>query len=291
MTGIAFIPCCQALVKRKMMYFKRKLQQEDAPANSAGGGAIAGIGVGPQGEPGISRSVMKKYKKRNDSGKEAQEIELSLMKRNTPLQEMIRRTISDKAIADAATRGDEALNKKYKYGTVKGGVSPLAYKRREQGFGSQANFNSAKAAIISKNRGESPKAQDTAVHKGWGKTVDQTPAPDPTKQKARKKLQKTPFYSLSKDEQEKDTVLRKAVVKEENHVTGTFAGQTTFVVPSNIFHEARMSKKKGKHWRTYIGEDDHWKHIREYAMNNPKKAVILQDKNTGSMCYARYGSK
>jgi hypothetical protein len=166
MTGIAFIPLCQALVKRKMMYFKRKLQQEDAPANSAGSGAIAGIGVGPQGEPGISRSVMKKYKKRNDSGKEAQETELSLMKRKTPMME-----------------------------------------------------------------------------------------------------------------------------ETKECKTGTFAGQTTFVVPSNIFHEARMSKKKGKHWRTYIGEDDHWKHIREYAMKNPKKAVILQDENTGSMCYARYGSK
>jgi hypothetical protein len=31
---------------------KPKLE-EDAPANSAGGGAIAGIGVGPQGEPGV----------------------------------------------------------------------------------------------------------------------------------------------------------------------------------------------------------------------------------------------
>jgi hypothetical protein len=27
--------------------------EEDAPANSAGGGAIAGIGVGPNGEPGV----------------------------------------------------------------------------------------------------------------------------------------------------------------------------------------------------------------------------------------------
>jgi hypothetical protein len=27
--------------------------EEDAPANAAGGGAIAGIGVGPQGEPGV----------------------------------------------------------------------------------------------------------------------------------------------------------------------------------------------------------------------------------------------
>lgn len=28
---------------------------EDAPANSAGGGAIAGLGVGPQGEPGVKK--------------------------------------------------------------------------------------------------------------------------------------------------------------------------------------------------------------------------------------------
>jgi hypothetical protein len=29
--------------------------EEDAPTNTAGGGAVAAIGVGPQGEPGVSR--------------------------------------------------------------------------------------------------------------------------------------------------------------------------------------------------------------------------------------------
>ena len=33
---------------------KCKPIQEDAPVNSAGSGAIAGIGVGPQGEPGVN---------------------------------------------------------------------------------------------------------------------------------------------------------------------------------------------------------------------------------------------
>ena len=28
---------------------------EEVPANNVGGGAIAGIGVGPQGEPGVNR--------------------------------------------------------------------------------------------------------------------------------------------------------------------------------------------------------------------------------------------
>jgi len=33
---------------------------EDAPANSAGGGGVAGIGVGPDGEPGIDPKKKKK---------------------------------------------------------------------------------------------------------------------------------------------------------------------------------------------------------------------------------------
>ena len=41
-----------------------------APTNSIGGGAIAGIGVGPQGEPGVDPRLMpmarrKKRKKKN----------------------------------------------------------------------------------------------------------------------------------------------------------------------------------------------------------------------------------
>ena len=40
-------------------------QKEDAPANAAGGGGVAGIGVGADGEPGIRPDAAKKYKKKN----------------------------------------------------------------------------------------------------------------------------------------------------------------------------------------------------------------------------------
>jgi hypothetical protein len=40
-------------------------QKEDAPANSAGGGGIAGIGVGPDGEPGVMPKAANQYKKKN----------------------------------------------------------------------------------------------------------------------------------------------------------------------------------------------------------------------------------
>jgi hypothetical protein len=35
---------------------------EDAPANNAGSGNIAGIGIGPKGEPGLTPKAMSKYK-------------------------------------------------------------------------------------------------------------------------------------------------------------------------------------------------------------------------------------
>ena len=38
---------------------------EDAIANSAGSGAIAGIGVGKDGEPGLTRKQQKRYIEKN----------------------------------------------------------------------------------------------------------------------------------------------------------------------------------------------------------------------------------
>ena len=39
--------------------------EEDAPANVVGGGNVAGLGVGPQGEPGITPKAARKYKRKN----------------------------------------------------------------------------------------------------------------------------------------------------------------------------------------------------------------------------------
>jgi len=47
---------------------------EDAPAMSAGSGAIAGIGVGPDGEPGFTKAQMKRYKSKNVRSKKLRDI-------------------------------------------------------------------------------------------------------------------------------------------------------------------------------------------------------------------------
>ena len=43
----------------KFREFKKELEKEEAPANSAGSGNIAGIGVGPDGEPGVKKKKKK----------------------------------------------------------------------------------------------------------------------------------------------------------------------------------------------------------------------------------------
>lgn len=85
------------------------------------------------------------------------------------------------------------------------------------------------------------------------------------------------------------TMMRRAPVKmvaEE-----TFAGAVVFEVSSAVFHNAKMEKRKRKHWRTYLDECDALAEIREYANKNPHKAIVLRNENTGEMCYARYGRK
>ena len=51
----------------KKMHLNQLFEQKilETPTVSAGSGAIAGIGVGPQGEPGLTPAQMKRYKKRN----------------------------------------------------------------------------------------------------------------------------------------------------------------------------------------------------------------------------------
>ena len=70
-----------------------------------------------------------------------------------------------------------------------------------------------------------------------------------------------------------------------------FAGQRVFKVPTQTFMKARMGKKKYTKWHNYVGEAENAEEIRSYALKNPKAAIILQDSQTGSMMYLRYGRK
>lgn len=70
-----------------------------------------------------------------------------------------------------------------------------------------------------------------------------------------------------------------------------FMGVETFVVTSKVFNQLRDAKRKGKHWRKYLDEDDSFHHIRMEARKNKKGAIIIEDENTGALIFARYGKE
>ena len=71
----------------------------------------------------------------------------------------------------------------------------------------------------------------------------------------------------------------------------TFAGAMVFEVSSAVFHTAKLEKRKHKTWKKYLEEDDCLAEIREYANKNPGRSIILKNRNTGEMTYARYGKR
>lgn len=68
----------------------------------------------------------------------------------------------------------------------------------------------------------------------------------------------------------------------------SFAGATVFEVNSKLFHNLTLAKRKGKHWRTYLEEDDCYAEIREWARKN-KGPIVVRNECTGEMRYVRYG--
>jgi hypothetical protein len=75
--------------------------EEDAPMNNVGGGNIAGVGVGPDGEPGIDMKKAKKKKKDNEDEQDkiTRKIKTMLMNKedfnNVPLSNVL--DVMDKA--------------------------------------------------------------------------------------------------------------------------------------------------------------------------------------------------
>ena len=69
---------------------------------------------------------------------------------------------------------------------------------------------------------------------------------------------------------------------------GKFAGWETFVVSSSTFNSLRNQKRKGKHWRTYLEEDDAYHDLREYA-KKCKGPIVVEDERTGACMFVRYG--
>jgi len=68
-----------------------------------------------------------------------------------------------------------------------------------------------------------------------------------------------------------------------------FAGSTVFKVPTKSFVMAKMLKRKGVRFESYLGDPDIAREVAEFANKNWHEAIILEDEQTGAMVYLRYG--
>lgn len=201
--------------------------EEEAPANSVGGGNIAGLGVGAKGEPGLNTKQRLSYKKKNQLDDKSREGQIAtFIRRAEPVMEVYMKPTDMEPVK---TPNDD----------IRTIIDRMKVKNAMDDFKS-----------------------------GMG---------DPKK------------GEILKPEAEKTN--EEAEQPVSNVRRGKFAGNDTFIVPSDMFHKARHQKNKGKHWKTYIGEDEHGTAIREYANKNRKSAIVLEDEKTGAMCYARYGKR
>jgi hypothetical protein len=71
---------------------------------------------------------------------------------------------------------------------------------------------------------------------------------------------------------------------------GKFAGNPTFIVSRQKFLGITEAKRKGKHWRKYLDEDEAYHDVRDYAYSCDGP-IIVEDEATGHCAFVRYGKK
>lgn len=64
-------------------------------------------------------------------------------------------------------------------------------------------------------------------------------------------------------------------------------GHRVFDVDSSAVWNSRNGKHPKHKYKKYVGEDDTGEEIRQYGRKNPKKGIILRNKNSGEMVFLR----
>lgn len=68
---------------------------------------------------------------------------------------------------------------------------------------------------------------------------------------------------------------------------GKFMNRPYFDLPRDQFYNAAKGKKKKKHWKKFIGDDENGKRIQDWAKKNKGKPFLLRNKDTDEFVFAR----
>jgi len=73
--------------------------------------------------------------------------------------------------------------------------------------------------------------------------------------------------------------------------TGTFASKAYFDVSPETFDKGIQGRKHRQHWRTYIGNTDFSKNMRQWSKTHGNPDFFLRNKSTGEIMNIRNGGK
>lgn len=156
----------------------------------------------------------------------------------------------------------------------------------------ELRFNELKSFII-ENRDQ----YSHAINEAYAELENEemTTADVPTTQepvvspKARKKYKKN--LSVMRNDGTGPRSVAGTCVKEEDDIEGIgkYGKLKVFDVDTATFIKAKQGKGRFDRYKKFVGGEGLEDHITQYARNNPAMPVILRDKNTGALCFLRYG--
>jgi hypothetical protein len=75
--------------------------------------------------------------------------------------------------------------------------------------------------------------------------------------------------------------------KKKDQDAETFAGNIVFQCDDEVYHKCRLGKAKYARYKTFVGDDEAGKIIRDYGRKYPQKNIVLKNKTSGAMLYLR----
>ena len=255
---------------------------EDAPAMAAGNGGVAGLGVGPQGEPGVPRKRLYPEAKADvERLATSKEHNVDFWRINGDVYRAPRNAGKDSWGLPMGKRWECSLDHWNRYRQVYAWAVDVKTRLHE---GVNAKDYTALVQRIEKDFGISFRdvSQD-AIKTGimWAKKIKDNTV-DITTTKGKRFYVTLPEAELLRAAW---LEIRRTIGRLSEDAHDTFAGADVFDV-NDVAH-IRDPKRPWERFSKYVGMEEEGEQIRSHARKNWQRDIILRDSRTGAMRFLR----
>lgn len=257
------------------------------PANNAGTGNIAGIGVGPKGEPGVD---LRKKRKQFDEGQPAR-IHNTDSKMPMPQQTAILKKIQADKLKkeDGVTVTNEATETEIE-AAAKAVHDQWMEKQKELGHDEHKSPDGSEDYMVPFHKlSDDAKELDRLAVKAVVATLGESTEGLYVKWSPIPRRPWGVHYPDGRVLRRFDTVedATAFLKKQINEDHDTFAGARVFEVDMERVMGSRFGKHPRHRYSKYVGEDETGEAIRQHGRDRKSGDIILKDATTAVMTYLR----